>query len=238
VVIPAYNEAERLASTLHALQAATSRPTTEVIVVDDGSTDATAAVAETTLDEAADRVVRLAENSGKGAAVRAGVLASSGEAVVYMDADLATDLAALPVFVAALDDADVVVGSRTLPGAVVRDGTRDRAVMAWVFNGIVRAATGIDSRDTQCGFKAMRGPVARRLFGLARCDRFAFDVEILLLARRLGLRVVELPVDWTAVEGSSVRRVADSLQAAIDVLRIAARWTPGRVERAVREQAR
>ena len=236
VVIPAYNEAQRLASTLHALQHATSGQTIEIVIVDDGSIDATAEVAEATLDPTTDRVIRLAENSGKGAAVRAGVLASTGDAVVYMDADLATDLESLPGFVAALDTADVVVGSRTLPGAVVRDGTRDRAVMAWVFNGIVRLATGLRTRDTQCGFKAFRGKVARHLFALARCDRFAFDVEILLLARRLGLDVVEIPVDWTAVEGSSVRRVVDSLEAAADVLRIAARWTPRRVARVVQQE--
>jgi hypothetical protein len=105
--------------------------------------------------------------------------------------------------------------------------------MAWVFNRIVRVATGIQARDTQCGFKALRGPAARQLFALARCDRFAFDVEILLLARRLELSVVELPVVWTAVEGSSVRRVADSAYAAVDVVRIAARWTPRGVARAV-----
>jgi glycosyltransferase involved in cell wall biosynthesis len=233
VVIPAYNEADRLATTLHALQAATAGQSVEVVVVDDGSADTTAEVAAATVDPGADRVVRLERNSGKGAAVRAGVLASTGDAVLYMDADLATDLRALPAFLEALDHVDVAVGSRTLPDAVVRDGTRDRAVMAWVFNRIVRVTTGIRVRDTQCGFKALRGPVARRLFALARCDRFAFDVEILLLARRLDLSVVELPVVWTAVEGSSVRRVADSAQAALDVVRIAARWTPNRVARAV-----
>jgi glycosyltransferase involved in cell wall biosynthesis len=233
VVIPAYNEAARLDATLRALRTATAGEAVEVIVVDDGSTDATAAVAEAALDSDGDRLLRFRHNEGKGAAVRAGVLASHGSAVIYMDADLATDLAALPRFVAALDHADVVVGSRTLPDAVVRDGTRDRAAMAWVFNRIVRVSTGIDSHDTQCGFKALRGQVARELFALARCDRFAFDVEMLLLARRLGFEVVEMPVVWTAVEGSSVRRIADSFQAFIDVVRIAARWTPRRVARAV-----
>jgi dolichyl-phosphate beta-glucosyltransferase len=233
VVIPAHNEAERLATTLRALQAAAADLTAEIIVVDDGSADTTSEVAAATLDPAVDRVVRLPTNMGKGAAVRAGVLASEGDAVLYMDADLATDLRALPEFLEALDHADVVVGSRTLPDAVVRDGTRDRAAMAWIFNRIVRVATGIQARDTQCGFKALRGPAARQLFGLVRCDRFAFDVEMLLLARRLDLSVVELPVVWTAVEGSSVRRVADSVQAAVDVLRIAARWTPRGVARAV-----
>ncbi|MEX2255486.1 MAG: dolichyl-phosphate beta-glucosyltransferase [Acidimicrobiia bacterium] len=236
VVIPAYNEAARLASTLEALRTATKGRSVEVIVVDDGSTDDTATVAERALDLTTDRVLRLEINSGKGAAVRAGVLASHGDAVVYMDADLATDLGVLSGFLAALAGADVVVGSRTLPDSVVRDGTRDRATMAWVFNRIVRLTTGIKARDTQCGFKALRGPVARQLFGLARCERFAFDVEILLLARRLGLTVIEMPVTWTAVEGTSVRRVTDSVQAGLDVVRIATRWTPRRVSRAVEQR--
>jgi dolichyl-phosphate beta-glucosyltransferase len=103
--------------------------------------------------------------------------------------------------------------------------------MAWVFNRIVRMCTGIRSNDTQCGFKMFRGDVAREIFTLARCERFAFDVEVLLLARRLGRRVVELPVTWTAVEGSSVRRGIDSARAALDVVRIATWWTPRRVRR-------
>jgi glycosyltransferase involved in cell wall biosynthesis len=233
VVIPAYDEAPRLGATLHALAGATAGQDVETIVVDDGSRDDTAAIATANLDgQPRGSVIRLGSNRGKGAAVRAGVLASTGEAVLYMDADLATDLAALPEFLAALEDADVVSGSRTMPDAVVRNGTRDRAVMARVFNGIVRTFTGITSNDTQCGFKMFRGKAAHEIFSLARCERFAFDVEVLLLARRLGLRTVERPVTWTAVEGSSVRRGTDSLRAAADVVRIAARWTPRRVERA------
>jgi dolichyl-phosphate beta-glucosyltransferase len=232
VVIPAYNESARLAATLHALAEATDGGSAEVIVVDDGSSDGTDVVARDALASGRGQVLRLPANTGKGAAVRAGVLASTGDAVVFMDADLATDLSALPAFLAGLDEADVVVGSRTMPGAIVRDGTRDRALMARVFNIIVRVTTGIEIRDTQCGFKAFRGAAAHELFGFARCDRFAFDVEVLLLARRLGMKVVEMPVTWTAVEGSSVRRGADSLQAAWDVVRVAARWRPSAVARA------
>ena len=233
VVIPAYDEAARLGTTLHAICAATAEQHVEVIVVDDGSTDATATIAETNLEgHPGGSVIRLGRNRGKGAAVRAGVLASTGEAVLYMDADLATDLAALPVFLGALEDADVVSGSRTLPDAVVHNGTRDRAVMARVFNRLVRTVARLDSHDTQCGFKMFRGDAARRIFALAECERFAFDVEVLLLARRLGLRIVERPVTWTAIEGSSVRRGVDSLRAGVDVVRIAARWTPRRVARA------
>ncbi|HEU5300673.1 MAG TPA: glycosyltransferase [Acidimicrobiia bacterium] len=233
VVIPAYNEATRIGATLHALAAATAGQDVEVVVVDDGSTDDTAAVAESLLDFSGHRqVLRLDHNRGKGAAVRAGVLAARGEVILYMDADLATDLEALPRFLDDLRDADVVVGSRAVPGAAVKQGTRDRAVMGRVFNRLSRWSTGVHIHDTQCGFKALRGPAARTIFGLARCDRFAFDVEVLVLAERLGLRVVERPVTWTAVDGSSVRRVSDSARAAYDVVRIAWRWTPRRVRRA------
>lgn len=238
VVIPAYNEATRIGATLHALAAVTAGDDVEVVVVDDGSTDGTAVVAEELLDFSGHRqVLRLARNQGKGAAVRAGVLAARGDAILYMDADLATDLEALPRFLAELADADVIVGSRSVPGAVVKQGTRDRAAMGRAFNRLSRLSTGVHIHDTQCGFKAFRGPAAQTLFGLARCDRFAFDVEILMLAERLGLRIVERPVTWTAVDGSSVRRVSDSARAAFDVLRIALRWTPGRVRRAVAAHA-
>jgi dolichyl-phosphate beta-glucosyltransferase len=233
IVIPAYDEAGRLTQTLDAVAAATAGRSLELIVVDDGSSDSTDAVAREALRGRAGQVIRFPENRGKGAAVRAGVLASTGAAVVYMDADLATDLSALAVFLDALDRADVVVASRTMEGAVVRDGTRDRALMARVFNLIVRATTALPWRDTQCGFKAFRGPVAREIFSLARCDRFAFDVEVLLLADRLGKHVVELPVTWTAVEGSSVRRGIDSARAALDVVGIARRWRRRAVARAV-----
>ena len=233
VVIPAYNEATRIGATLHALAAATVGADVEVVVVDDGSTDDTAAVAEALLDFSGHRqVLRLEHNQGKGAAVRAGVLAARGDAILYMDADLATDLEALPRFLDDLRDADVVVGSRSVPGAVVEQGTRDRAIMGQAFNLLSRWSTGVHIHDTQCGFKVFRGAAARTIFGLVRCDRFAFDVEVLVLAERLGLRVVERPVTWTAVDGSSVRRVSDSARAAVDVLRIAWRWTPRRVRRA------
>lgn len=233
VVIPAYNEATRIGATLHALADATAGQDVEVVVVDDGSTDDTAAVAESLLDFSGHRqILRLDHNQGKGAAVRAGVLAARGQLILCMDADLATDLEALPRFLDDLRDADVVVGSRAVPGAVVMQGTRDRAVMGRVFNRLARWSTGVHIHDTQCGFKAFQGPAARTIFGLARCDRFAFDVEVLVLAERLGLRVIERPVTWTAVEGSSVRRVSDSARAACDVVRIAWRWTPRRVRRA------
>jgi dolichyl-phosphate beta-glucosyltransferase len=227
IVVPARNEAERLESTLRALQVACEGCDAEVIVVDDGSTDATADIAKAAL-KGAGHVLQLDRHRGKGAAVRAGVLAAHAEqAVFFMDADLATNLDALPRFVAALEQAEVVVSSRALDEAVVRDAKWYRAVMGRTFNALVRHTAGLRVGDTQCGFKAFRPSAARRLFSLTRSDGFAFDVEVLLLAQRLNMRVIELPVTWTAVSGSSVRPVTDSLQMAVDVARIVRRWRRG-----------
>jgi glycosyltransferase involved in cell wall biosynthesis len=168
-------------------------------------------------------VIEQRPNRGKGAAVRAGMLASTGDTVVFMDADLATDLDGLDPLLAALDDADVAVGSRAVPGSVVYRGTRSRAAIALACRVLVRTLTKVRVRDTQCGFKAFRGPAGRLLFSMAECDGFSFDVEVLDLARILGLRAVEVPVTWTAVEGSSVRLLRDPARMTVDLFRIALR---------------
>jgi glycosyltransferase involved in cell wall biosynthesis len=235
IVIPAYNESARLATTLTELLARTADSDVEIIVVDDGSTDGTADLARQILSASAgSRVLELGENRGKGAAVRAGIQAATAEAVVFMDADLATDLGALDEVLDGLETADVVVGSRAVAGAVVHDGTRARAIMGRTFNRMVRAIARSDVHDTQCGFKAFRGPAARVLFGLSRIDGFAFDAEVLYYARALRLRVVEVPVVWTAVVGSSVRPVRDSIRTAFDLLRVVARNRPAGVRRRAR----
>jgi glycosyltransferase involved in cell wall biosynthesis len=235
IVVPAYDEAARLPQTLAALTARFPDDTTEIVVVDDGSHDATSELARAALaDRAGAQVITLPENRGKGAAVRTGVLATTGTAVLYMDADLATDLAVLDDVLARLADADIVVGSRAVPGSRVHDTTRLRAAMGRTFNGLVRLLTRLDVHDSQCGFKAFRGDVARLVFSLSRVDGFAFDPEVLLIAHQLGYRIVEVPVTWTAVEGSSVRPVRDSLRTGAALVGAVVRRRPTRV----RDEAR
>lgn len=235
IVIPAYNEAARLPGTLRALATRFEGTATEIVVVDDGSADETTEVARAASTAGLSvTAIRLPENRGKGAAVRTGVAATTGDAVLYMDADLATDLSGLDGFLARLADADIVVGSRAVPGARVHNTTALRTVMGRTFNGMVRLIARLDVHDSQCGFKAYRGDVARLLFALGEVDGFAFDPEVLVTARILGYRVVEVPVDWTAVDGSSVRPLRDSLRTGIALLRIVVRHRPAAVRAAAR----
>ena len=222
LVIPAFNEELRLPHLLETLRSHVG-DATEVIVVDDGSVDATGTVAEEALSSVAgSRVVRLAENRGKGAAVRAGVREAEGRIVAYMDADMATDLSGLSALIGGLTEADVSIGSRAHDRSVVRSARLDRTIMGRTFNGVARAVTGFDHLDTQCGFKAFRRPAAKLLFATSRIDGFAFDVEILHLAHELGLRVVETPVDWAHVDGSKVRPWSDAVHMLSDTLRATA----------------
>jgi dolichyl-phosphate beta-glucosyltransferase len=124
-------------------------------------------------------VLRLEENSGKGAAVRAGAGAAGAPVVVFMDADMSVHPAQIPLLLAAMADSDVVIGSRSLPGSVVRGATLHRKVMGRTFSLFVNGVTGLGLKDTQCGFKAFRTPVARLLFHLMTVERFAFDVDVL-----------------------------------------------------------
>jgi len=230
VVVPAYNEARRLKDSLPSLVDVIDDAGAELIVVDDGSDDDTAAVAAAHLaDLPGSKVVRLPLNSGKGAAVRAGVAHARGRSIVFMDADLATDLGDLPALVDALETADVAIGSRVVEGATVDCASSTRAHMGRTFNRVARSVTGLDIADTQCGFKAFRAPVAQLLFHLGVVDGFAFDVEILALARRMGYRVAEVPVHWHAVEDTRVDLLRDPVRMVRDVLLTQARWRRTRI---------
>ena len=207
VVIPAFDEAQRLPAFLEKVVAyfeGRDEPY-EVIVVDDGSTDGTAEVVEARRFPTVS-VLRLRPNAGKGAAVRAGMLAAKGAYRVFADADGATPIEELkrlePLLVAG---ADVAIGSRVLvdPGVSVT-ARAHRVVAGRLFNWLV-ARMGLHGiADSQCGFKAFTAPAATRLFEALSTPGFGFDVELLLLARAAGCRVVEVPVNWADQAGSKV----------------------------------
>jgi len=218
VVIPCFNEAARIGETLLLTldYLAGDAPESELIVVNDGSTDATGAIARERLKFAkiATRLLENFPNRGKGAAVRTGLLAARKPIGLFFDADLSTPLGETPKLIEPIanGDIDVGFGSRALDRKLI--GIRQpwrREYAGRVFNLLVRCATGLPFWDTQCGFKAFRLDVCRPILEAARVDGFAFDVELLYLARRAGLRIREIPVRWNHAEGSKVRFFHDSL---------------------------
>ncbi len=209
LVIPAYNEALRLPGYLKEIQAYFEGrdESYEVIVVDDGSRDGTAErVREVAAGRAGVVVHALDRNRGKGHAVRAGMARAAGELRLMTDADGATPIAEAARLEAAIAaGADLAVGSRVLPDpSVIRQVRLHRKLSGHVFNFLVRRLGVASVVDTQCGFKLFRGPVADALFPLLTTDGFGFDVELLMLAERLGFRVTEVPVNWADQPGSKV----------------------------------
>jgi glycosyltransferase involved in cell wall biosynthesis len=224
IVVPAFNEESRLATSLPLLLTACEWGTeAELIVVDNGSTDRTHDVATELLADIPGARVLHEPRIGKGAAVRHGMLRAAGERIAFMDADLATDVADLPYLIAGLDHADVVVGSRVIPDATVTGVSPTRGFLHNAFRWHARRWAGIGISDPQCGFKAFRREAAQLLFSRSSVNGFGFDVEILLLASQLGLRVDEIPVRWHAVEGSRVRLLRDSAEMLTDVFRVRSR---------------
>lgn len=211
LIIPAYNEAERLPKHLREIQAYLDRTygdRYEVIVVDDGSEDDLPAVLESASESWPQlRSIHLPQNQGKGAAVRAGMLAAAGDRLLFSDADGATPIGEERRLTAAMEQgADVAVGSRLLPAAdIPRRRGLLRGLAGRLFAAVARRSLGLPVRDTQCGFKMFRREAARSLFEAAIEDRYLFDLEILALAVRQGLRIAEIPVEWNEVPGGRFR---------------------------------
>lgn len=230
IVIPAYNEAGRLPETLERIERFASENgwIAEVIIVDDGSRDETALLA----DIACRRnplfhLVTYRQNGGKGYAIRRGVMEATGEAILISDADLSTPLPEAKKLLAHISSADVVIGSRAVDESLVR--VRQawyRQRMGKIYNVLMRTITGLPFQDTQCGFKLLSSPVAKRIFREASVDRFAWDVEMLVLACRFGYTVREVPVEWVNSPDSRVRVVRDSSRMLLDTLRV--RWRVGK----------
>jgi len=224
IVIPAFNEEQRLPASLGAvsayLAARPSAPRVEVLVVDDGSSDATASRAEDAgrrhgLDL---RVLRLPKNRGKGFAVRTGCLEAAGRLILVSDADFSTPIYEWEKLASA--NAPVAIGSRAVDESLVKERqSLGRRTSGKLFNQVVRLLLVPGIRDTQCGFKLFTREAARAIFSRARVDRFAFDVEALLLARQLGYAIAEVPVLWFNSADSRVSLFGGA-QAYWDLLRI------------------
>ena len=217
LVIPAFNEEQRLSATLERVRQYLdgAGEAYEVIVVDDGSADATVSVAQAAASSWPQlRVISLPKNEGKGAAVRAGMLAAGGEVRAFSDADLSTPIEELPRLRERLTPgSQVVIGSRAKPGAVIETHQpRRREMMGRAYNRLLRILALPGLHDTQCGFKLFTADAATRCFEPLRTLRYGFDAEVLLRARRLGYVVVEVPVHWAHREDSRVSPLRDSLQ--------------------------
>jgi dolichyl-phosphate beta-glucosyltransferase len=227
LVIPAYNERNRIEACLRAVaEWRRSRPggwDWDVLLVDDGSSDATPSVAARCAGELGLplRILRHDRNRGKGAAIRTGVLASGGDPVLISDTDLSTPLSEWAKLAERLPAHPVVIGSRAIDEELVlRKQPAYRRLLGKAGNVLVRMLAVPGIRDTQCGFKLFRGDVARELFADARIDGFAFDIEILYLARRRGYPIAEVPVRWFNSPESKVSVWRHALPTLVDLLRL------------------
>ena len=225
VVIPCFNEANRIGATIQETidYLEGDSPESELIVVNDGSTDSTSSIAGEALATASinHRLLENFPNRGKGAAVRTGLLAAQRPIALFFDADLSTPLGEIPKVIEpiAKGDVDIAFGSRALDRSLIGIHQPWRREYAGrVFNLLVRVATGLPFWDTQCGFKAFRLEACRPIFEAAKIQGFAFDVEMLFLAYRAGLRLREVPVRWNHAEGSKVHFIHDSLRMLREVI--------------------
>ena len=215
IIVPAYNEAERLGSSLVRMLAyiAESKWAAEIIVVNDGSRDRTAEV----VNEFAcsNPIVRLIENPGnrgKGYSVRNGMLSAAGQFLLFTDADLSSPIDEAPKLFGVIEsgEADVAIGSRYLQSELqTRKQPIHRRMLGRMFNGALRLILGLSYADTQCGFKAFSRTAASTIFPSMKIERWGFDPEILFLARRYGLRVAEVPVSWAHDHRSKINPIRD-----------------------------
>jgi len=228
VVVPAFNEEQRLPKSLQSIRAYLKSRSlrAEVLIVDDGSTDATAKVAEVSRTGFPElRLLSNRRNQGKGFSVRRGMLEACGEIALFTDADLSTPIEEADKLLAVLRDGayDGAIGSRAVDRSLIevhQPAVREQAGI--IFNRIVRGMTGLPFQDTQCGFKAFRREKARIIFEQQRREGFGFDPEILFLAQQQGLRIAEVPVRWAHNPATKVNLFGDSLRMFLDVLAI--RW--------------
>ncbi|MGI9862543.1 glycosyltransferase [Moorella naiadis] len=208
IIIPAYNEEGRLPECLNTLKRVFASEDSEIIVIDDGSTDRTADIA----GKYGVRVVSFKENRGKGAALRRGFKEARGEVILTTDADLpASPEEMVKLGTLVREGYDIAIGSRRIKGAKINRSAGKR-FMGWAFNMLVRLMTGLSYKDTQCGVKALKNAAAKKVIEYLSEEGFAVDVDVLLAAKTLGFKVKEEGIKWSDRPGSKVRLLRDSLQ--------------------------
>jgi dolichyl-phosphate beta-glucosyltransferase len=232
IVIPAFNEAKRIIPTIYKISnyIAPRFDTFEIIVVDDGSIDDTSFVVSSIIKKLKNVcLIKIDVNKGKGFAVKTGVLSSNNNLVLYCDADMSTPIEETEKLFPWIEQGyPIVIGSRRMKDSHIK--IRQpwyREHIGRIFNLFVIIFTVRGIRDTQCGFKLFRGDLAREIFQKSKLNGFSFDVEILLLAKKSGLTIKEVPVEWANSPDSKVRIFNDSLQMLIDLFKIMFYWIFG-----------
>jgi len=227
IVIPAYNESARIRSTIEKILVHIQRQgwDAEVLVVNDGSTDDTARLVQSyAAENPALRLLHNPGNRGKGYSVRHGMLHANGEVILFSDADLSSPIEeADKLFAAVNSGADVAMGSRWLRAELqTQRQPLYRQLFGRIFNLALRILLGLQYRDTQCGFKAFTRRAAQTIFPLQHIERWGFDPEILYLARKFGLKIQELPVQWAHRDGTRINPLRDGIRMFVEILKI--RW--------------
>ena len=234
VIIPAYNEESRIVGTLReVVDYLASQPYSwEVVVVDDGSADRTSVLVESFASSESGVYLISVPHGGKGWAVNRGMLWATGEYRFLCDADLSMPFEQVSRFLPpGISQSDISIGSRNVPGSRRIGEPRHRQVMGRIYNLLVRFLALPDLLDTQCGFKCFRGQVARELFPFQRLYGFAFDVEILFLARKRKFQISEVPIDWYYRSESKIRPLKDSFAMTRDILRMRWHYLRGRYKK-------
>jgi dolichyl-phosphate beta-glucosyltransferase len=236
IIIPAYNEEERIVKTLEEITSFMSKTkiSYELIVVDDGSKDKTYEVTQNFFSLYPDlnfKLLKNSENLGKGAAVRKGILNATGKLIYFTDADLSTPIEEIMKFKEFIEKEgyDIVIGSRAVKGAkILIHQPFYREMMGRLFNKIVKILVISDFNDTQCGAKMFKNEVAKKVFSLSTLNNFAFDVEILFIAKKLGYKIKEIPVVWRNSPGTKVKLGSHGFEMLISLFKIRFnryRWT-------------
>ncbi len=246
IIIPAYNEEQRIAPSLDKILQflSSSSYTAEIVIVNDGSSDHTARYVVSRVEEFLSagfdlRLLTNQPNRGKGYSVKRGVKESRGEIALFTDADLSSPISEAPKLLEPIIEnrTDVTFGSRALNRKLI--GERQplyRDFGGRIFNFLLQTITGLEFQDTQCGFKAFRRIESLPIFEMQSIERFGFDPEVLFIAKKIGLRLLEVPVVWNDVEGSKVNYLTDSPKMFLDLFKIRINDMKGRYDKVEKAQ--